>query len=151
LVRNPSEQLKAAYNVQQYYTIAELAGSPLDVTDPINDIYVFESDYFTIDLRAGGGVQLVPLKCWLIKYEEKYDDSYIIIRRLKLPERKKNLNHENLEKFMLDNVSKKYETHVRQSSTSIWKKNHKKDLSTFFLFRISYSDTSKYGDAASQV
>jgi len=136
LVRNPSEQLKEAYNVQQYYPIAESAGSPLDVTDPIHNIYVFESDYFTIDLRTGGGVQLVPLKCWLIKYEEKCRDSYTIIRRLKLPERIKHLNLEKLEKFMHENVKKKFETLVRQSSKSIWKKNHKEDLSSFFCSEL---------------
>lgn len=83
--------------------MAKTEGCPIE-DQPKHDIYLYESDYDTVDKRPGGGtqvtsmilvalrfVQLVPLKYWLFDYERLYSHKmFAVIRRLILPGRTRN-------------------------------------------------------------
>lgn len=49
-----------------------------------DDLYIFESDMVTVDKRKGGGVQLVPLECWMNGYADHYHTAriYVMVKRL---------------------------------------------------------------------
>ena len=49
-----------------------------------DDVYIFESDMVTVDKRKGGGVQLIPLLCWMNGYSDHYRTTqiYVMVKRL---------------------------------------------------------------------
>jgi len=137
IIRNPSNEVKEIFGVKDYHSIAESAGTPIE-SDTKHDVYVLESDYMTIDLRRGGGCQLVPLKAWLIDYESYYKRMYCVVRRLVLPGRQPSdsLNFPNLENWLKETSLKTYKTSKRQCVNAVVKRNKVEDLDSIFCSEL---------------
>ncbi|KAL6048237.1 DUF4261 domain-containing protein [Balamuthia mandrillaris] len=136
LIRNPSDNIKKLYNVEQYVAKAEAYG----LSDIQNDeVYLFESDTETMDQREGGGVQLLPFRLWLRDTMEYYGvDPVMAVRMLVVPDitDDNSTDYPELEKFIEEIAFRGYKVPKRQLIGSVHKRNKVEDLSSVFCSEL---------------
>jgi len=137
IIRSPPDEVKELFGVKDYDEILKNAGTL--ISDPLKeDVYVFESDYMTIDLRHKGGCQLVPLKAWMIDYENYYSRMHCVIRRLIVPGRKHIMDQDfpNLVNWIKETAEKVYKESTIQCVKAVGKLNRREDLNSIFCSEL---------------
>jgi len=127
IVRNPTPALRDAYKC-----------------DPDVNLFIYDSDLASWDGRPGGGVQLAPLKKWLISCADGAEDGLCVIRRLHLPGRDSAMDwleddkapFPKMETFMKTVVGRSYENNRLQLARSAAARNKDADLSAFFCSEL---------------
>jgi len=143
LIRDPPEDIKELFGVHKFDEVLEKAGQTWDKNSILENIYVYESDYLPIDLREGGGCQLVPLKVWLIDYEDYYSRMHCIIRRLQVPKRKITINNHSLWEWMRKTATISYKISTREMVLALGKLNRQENLQSVFCSEL-VAATLKY-------
>jgi len=143
LIREPPEDIKEMFGAHKYDAILEKVGQTWDKKNKHEDIYVYESDYLPIDLREGGGCQLVPLKVWLIDYEDYYSRMHCVIRRLVIPKRKESVKYDQLWDWMRKTAKINYKISTKEMVLAVGKLNRQENLQSVFCSEL-VAATLKY-------
>mgnify|MGYP002379337530 CR=1 FL=1 len=127
LIRNPSDEIKRAYNV------------PLS-NNPKDELYVFEAEAKTWDNKQGGGLQLVEFRKWMRDYYERDPRDFMALRRLMISDVERSTKVKQLSpdltRFILDNTSTKYEQKKSELMKCIIKTNKASGKSSFFCSEV---------------
>lgn len=125
LIRDPSDDIKRAYNVPE---------------DTDGSLFVFEAEAKTWDNKQGGGLQLVEFRKWMREYYERDPRDFMALRRLVVEgenrtERIRQLSDE-LKQFILQSITTRYEQKQIDLMRCIVKRNKKSDTSSFFCSEV---------------
>jgi len=136
LIRDPPEDIKEIFGAHKFDTVLAKARQTWDKSSQSENIYVYESDYLPIDLREGGGCQLVPLKVWLIDYEDYYSRMNCVIRRLQIPNRKTSVNQNTLWEWMRKTATLSYKISTKEMVLAAGKLNRQENLKSVFCSEL---------------